>query len=202
MALLEMPPDGERLGHLARGSQSGMLSCPPPPPCGHQGDHGGAVRTSVTRSTMARSSAWDRLAHRLCRDRRRGCDRDVVCASCTAGASRDRGGDMRAGLRSQMRVMDAASDAPNLASVMNIDAFNLGNAIGAAPGRRGDRGGVGFAGGIAGRRGNGGFGTANAVGAAASARRPARLSMPLIYPRACLAHTSLATASRSRQPTA
>ena len=34
----------------------------------------------------------------------------------------------------RMRVMDAASDAPNLASAMNIGAFNLGNAIGAALG--------------------------------------------------------------------
>ncbi|GGB39283.1 MFS transporter [Sphingomonas metalli] len=34
----------------------------------------------------------------------------------------------------QMRVMDSASDAPNLASAMNIGAFNLGNAIGAALG--------------------------------------------------------------------
>ncbi len=34
----------------------------------------------------------------------------------------------------QMRVMDAAADAPNLASAMNIGAFNLGNAIGAALG--------------------------------------------------------------------
>lgn len=34
----------------------------------------------------------------------------------------------------QMRVMEAASDAPNLASAMNIGAFNLGNAIGAALG--------------------------------------------------------------------
>lgn len=34
----------------------------------------------------------------------------------------------------QMRVMDAASDAPNLASATNIGAFNLGNAIGAALG--------------------------------------------------------------------
>ena len=34
----------------------------------------------------------------------------------------------------QMRVMDAASDAPNLASAMNIGAFNLGIAIGAALG--------------------------------------------------------------------
>lgn len=34
----------------------------------------------------------------------------------------------------QMRVMEAAADAPNLASAMNIGAFNLGNAIGAAAG--------------------------------------------------------------------
>ncbi|AQR62391.1 MFS transporter [Brevundimonas sp. LM2] len=34
----------------------------------------------------------------------------------------------------QVRVMAAASDAPNLASAMNIGAFNLGNAIGAALG--------------------------------------------------------------------
>lgn len=34
----------------------------------------------------------------------------------------------------QMRVMTAASDAPNLASAMNIGAFNLGNAMGAALG--------------------------------------------------------------------
>jgi DHA1 family inner membrane transport protein len=34
----------------------------------------------------------------------------------------------------QMRVMEAAGDAPNLASAMNIGAFNLGNAIGAALG--------------------------------------------------------------------
>lgn len=34
----------------------------------------------------------------------------------------------------QMRVMQAAHDAPNLASAMNIGAFNLGNAIGAALG--------------------------------------------------------------------
>ncbi|WP_375745793.1 MFS transporter [Corallococcus interemptor] len=34
----------------------------------------------------------------------------------------------------QMRVMTAASDAPNLASAMNIGAFNLGNASGAALG--------------------------------------------------------------------
>ncbi|KTW01235.1 MFS transporter [Sphingomonas sanguinis] len=34
----------------------------------------------------------------------------------------------------QMRVMDAASDAPNLASAMNIGAFNLGNAFGAVLG--------------------------------------------------------------------
>jgi DHA1 family inner membrane transport protein len=34
----------------------------------------------------------------------------------------------------QMRVMTAAADAPNLASAMNIGAFNLGNALGAALG--------------------------------------------------------------------
>jgi DHA1 family inner membrane transport protein len=34
----------------------------------------------------------------------------------------------------QMRVMEAAGAAPNLASAMNIGAFNLGNAIGAALG--------------------------------------------------------------------
>lgn len=34
----------------------------------------------------------------------------------------------------QMRVMTVASDAPNLASAMNIGAFNLGNAAGAALG--------------------------------------------------------------------
>lgn len=34
----------------------------------------------------------------------------------------------------QMRVMAAAAEAPNLASAMNIGAFNLGNAIGAALG--------------------------------------------------------------------
>ncbi|MFC3694485.1 MFS transporter [Chenggangzhangella methanolivorans] len=34
----------------------------------------------------------------------------------------------------QIRVMAAASDAPNLASAVNIGAFNLGNAIGAALG--------------------------------------------------------------------
>lgn len=34
----------------------------------------------------------------------------------------------------QIRVMSAAADAPNLASSMNIGAFNLGNAVGAALG--------------------------------------------------------------------
>ena len=34
----------------------------------------------------------------------------------------------------QVRVLHAAADAPNLASVMNIGAFTLGNAIGAALG--------------------------------------------------------------------
>ena len=32
----------------------------------------------------------------------------------------------------QVRVMQTAADAPNLASAMNIGAFDLGNAIGAA----------------------------------------------------------------------
>lgn len=34
----------------------------------------------------------------------------------------------------QVRVMEAAGDAPNLASAVNIGAFNLGNAVGAAVG--------------------------------------------------------------------
>ena len=34
----------------------------------------------------------------------------------------------------QVRVMTAAADAPNLASAVNIGAFNLGNAIGAVIG--------------------------------------------------------------------
>jgi MFS transporter, DHA1 family, inner membrane transport protein len=34
----------------------------------------------------------------------------------------------------QVRVMTAAADAPNLASSVNIGAFNLGNALGAALG--------------------------------------------------------------------
>jgi len=34
----------------------------------------------------------------------------------------------------QMQVMEAATEAPNLASAMNIGAFNLGNAVGAALG--------------------------------------------------------------------
>ncbi len=34
----------------------------------------------------------------------------------------------------QMRVMEAAAEAPNLASAMNVGAFNLGNAFGAALG--------------------------------------------------------------------
>ncbi|MNL72245.1 Inner membrane transport protein YdhP [compost metagenome] len=33
-----------------------------------------------------------------------------------------------------MRVMEAASDAPGLASPINAGAFNLGNALGAATG--------------------------------------------------------------------
>ncbi|HUH10274.1 MAG TPA: MFS transporter, partial [Brevundimonas sp.] len=34
----------------------------------------------------------------------------------------------------QMRVMEAASEAPGLASSINVGAFNLGNALGAATG--------------------------------------------------------------------
>ena len=44
----------------------------------------------------------------------------------------------------QVRVMAAASGAPNLASTMNIGAFNLGNAIGAALGGAVIAGGLGF----------------------------------------------------------
>ncbi len=44
----------------------------------------------------------------------------------------------------QMRVMEAAGDAPNLASSMNIGAFNLGNAIGAALGGAVIGGGLGY----------------------------------------------------------
>jgi DHA1 family inner membrane transport protein len=44
----------------------------------------------------------------------------------------------------QMRVMAAASDAPNLASAANIGAFNLGNAIGAALGAGVIGAGLGF----------------------------------------------------------
>ncbi|BDM22164.1 MULTISPECIES: MFS transporter [Pseudomonas] len=45
----------------------------------------------------------------------------------------------------QMRVMDAAKDAPNLASAVNIGAFNLGNAIGAALGGAVISAGLGYA---------------------------------------------------------
>ncbi|MEJ0025589.1 MAG: MFS transporter [Rhizomicrobium sp.] len=44
----------------------------------------------------------------------------------------------------QMRVMSAAHDAPNLASGMNIGAFNLGNAVGAALGGAVIAGGLGY----------------------------------------------------------
>jgi DHA1 family inner membrane transport protein len=44
----------------------------------------------------------------------------------------------------QIRVMHAAADAPNLASAMNIGAFNLGNAIGAALGGGVIAAGLGF----------------------------------------------------------
>ena len=43
----------------------------------------------------------------------------------------------------QVRVMDAPRDAPNLASAVNIGAFNLGNAIGAALGGAVIAGGLG-----------------------------------------------------------
>jgi DHA1 family inner membrane transport protein len=45
----------------------------------------------------------------------------------------------------QVRVMHAAADAPNLASAMNIGAFNLGNAIGAAVGGGMIAAGLGYA---------------------------------------------------------
>ncbi len=44
----------------------------------------------------------------------------------------------------QVRVMTAAADAPHLASAVNIGAFNLGNAIGAALGGGVIAGGYGF----------------------------------------------------------
>ncbi|MDR6679067.1 MFS transporter [Pseudomonas oryzihabitans] len=44
----------------------------------------------------------------------------------------------------QMRVMEAAQDAPNLASAVNIGAFNLGNAIGAALGGAVIKAGLGY----------------------------------------------------------
>lgn len=44
----------------------------------------------------------------------------------------------------QVRVMTAAAEAPNLASAMNIGAFNLGNAIGAALGGAVISGGFGY----------------------------------------------------------
>ncbi len=44
----------------------------------------------------------------------------------------------------QMRVMEAAAEAPNLASAMNVGAFNLGNAFGAALGGGVIRAGLGL----------------------------------------------------------
>ncbi|EIK96221.1 major facilitator superfamily transporter [Pseudomonas sp. M47T1] len=44
----------------------------------------------------------------------------------------------------QMRVMEAAKDAPHLASAVNIGAFNLGNAIGAALGGAVINAGLGY----------------------------------------------------------
>jgi len=46
--------------------------------------------------------------------------------------------------RHVMRVMEAARDAPNLASAVNIGAFNLGNAIGAALGGAVINAGLGY----------------------------------------------------------
>ena len=44
----------------------------------------------------------------------------------------------------QVRVMTAAADAPNLASAINIGAFNLGNAVGAALGGAVIAAGIGY----------------------------------------------------------
>lgn len=44
----------------------------------------------------------------------------------------------------QIRVMQTAADAPNIASAMNIGAFNLGNAIGAAVGAGAITAGLGY----------------------------------------------------------
>ena len=44
----------------------------------------------------------------------------------------------------QVRAMSAAADAPNLASAVNVGAFNLGNAFGAALGGGVIAGGFGF----------------------------------------------------------
>lgn len=45
----------------------------------------------------------------------------------------------------QMGVMRAATDAPGLASSMNVGAFNLGNAVGAAAGGAVISAGMGYA---------------------------------------------------------
>lgn len=44
----------------------------------------------------------------------------------------------------QMRVMQAAAQAPSLASSVNVGAFNLGNALGGGAGRAGDQPGLGL----------------------------------------------------------
>ncbi len=44
----------------------------------------------------------------------------------------------------QMRVMEAASEAPGLASSINVGAFNLGNAVGAASGAAVVKAGLGY----------------------------------------------------------
>ena len=45
----------------------------------------------------------------------------------------------------QMRVMRAAAEAPGLASSVNVGAFNLGNALGAAAGGAAISAGLGYA---------------------------------------------------------
>jgi DHA1 family inner membrane transport protein len=75
----------------------------------------------------------------------------------------------------QVRVMTAAADAPNLASAVNIGAFNLGNALGAALGGGVIAAGLGYpAVALAGA-------TTSAIGLGALlvTRRPARVTAPM-----------------------
>ncbi len=75
----------------------------------------------------------------------------------------------------QVRVMTAAADAPNLASAVNIGAFNLGNALGAALGGGVIAAGLGYpAVALAGA-------TTSAIGLVAllMTRRPARVADPI-----------------------